>query len=148
MVNSLPHPWTYARSPALFCSLGWPAESCVPLPSPGRPGYSQARGGYSALLRLERWECQNIRISTRAPVHNRLQSSLSFWITRPGNCIRNRPVCVRKDPQGLWDWESRSWWPSGQRKCHSLIPSIFLVKEQNLWFWRVTDLSALYCLLS
>ena len=59
--------------------------------------------------------------------HNGRGSSLSFCITRRGNCIRNRPVCVRNHPLGLWDWESRSWWPSGQRKCHSLIPSISLI---------------------
>lgn len=90
MVNSLPHPWTYARSPALFCSLGWPAESCVPLPSPGRPGYSQARGGYSALLRLERWEYQNIRISTRAPVlaaQNTLRAERGSRLARAGRWV-------------------------------------------------------------
>ena len=76
-------------------------------------------------------------------VHIRRRSSLSFCITRRGNSIRNRPVCVRNHPLGLWDWESRSWWPSGQRKCHSLTPSISLVLEQKTWFWSVTDSSAL-----
>ena len=86
MVNSLPHPCTYARSPALFCSLGWPAESCVPLPSPGRlePG----QGG------IFYWDQrgENIRISTRAPVlaaqaQNTLRAERGSRLARAGRWV-------------------------------------------------------------